>query len=86
VQQAQINADRNNITNVTFQAGAVEKLLPQLGITPDIVLLDPPRKGCDRSVVESLLQSSPRHIVYVSCKPATLARDLKLLCQTGNII
>lgn len=84
VQQAQINADRNNITNVTFQAGAVEKLLPQLGITPDIVLLDPPRKGCDRTVVESLLQSSPRHIVYVSCKPATLARDLKLLCQTGK--
>ena len=84
VQQAQINADRNNITNVTFQAGAVEKLLPQLGIAPDIVLLDPPRKGCDRTVVESLLQSSPRHIVYVSCKPATLARDLKLLCQTGK--
>ena len=84
VQQAEINADRNNITNVTFQAGAVEKLLPQLGITPDIVLLDPPRKGCDRTVVESLLQSSPRHIVYVSCKPATLARDLKLLCQTGK--
>lgn len=84
VQQAQINAALNNITNITFQAGAVEKLLPQLDITPDIVLLDPPRKGCDRTVIETLLQSSPQRIVYVSCKPATLARDLKLLCQTGK--
>lgn len=84
VEQAQINAGLNGITNVTFQTGAVEKLLPQLGITPDIVLLDPPRKGCDRTVIESLLQSSPRRIVYVSCKPATLARDIKLLCQTGK--
>ena len=84
VEQAQRNAQLNGITNVTFQAGAVEKLLPQLGITPDVVLLDPPRKGCDRTVIESLLQSSPRRIVYVSCKPATLARDIKLLCQTGK--
>lgn len=84
VQQAQFNAALNNITNVTFQAGAVEKLLPQLDITPDVMLLDPPRKGCDRTVIETLLQSSPQRIVYVSCKPATLARDLKLLCQTGK--
>lgn len=84
VEQAQRNALLNGITNVTFQTGAVEKLLPQLGITPDVVLLDPPRKGCDRTVIESLLQSSPRRIVYVSCKPATLARDIKLLCQTGK--
>jgi 23S rRNA (uracil1939-C5)-methyltransferase len=49
-----------------------------------VLLLDPPRKGCDRAVIESLLETSPRHIVYISCKPATLARDLKLLCQTGS--
>jgi 23S rRNA (uracil1939-C5)-methyltransferase len=48
VEQAQLNAQLNAISNVTFQAGAVETLLPQLGITPDVVLLDPPRKGCDR--------------------------------------
>lgn len=83
VEQAQLNAQLNHITNVMFQAGAVEKLLPQLGITPDVVLLDPPRKGCDRTVIKTLLQALPRRIVYVSCKPATLARDLKLLCQTG---
>jgi 23S rRNA (uracil1939-C5)-methyltransferase len=83
VQQAQHNADLNHINNVTFQAGKVEKLLPQLEIVPDVVLLDPPRKGCDRKVIETLLQVQPSQIVYVSCKVATLARDLKLLCQRG---
>lgn len=84
VEQAQLNAQMNGIAGVTFQVGLVEKLLPQLGIAPDIVLLDPPRKGCDRSVIETLLRCKPRRIVYVSCKPATLARDLKLLCQAGK--
>ena len=84
VEQAQLNAQLNGIDNVMFKAGAVETLLPQLGIAPDVVLLDPPRKGCDRTVIETLLQAKPRRIVYVSCKPATLARDLKLLCQTGS--
>jgi 23S rRNA (uracil1939-C5)-methyltransferase len=84
VEQAQINAQFNGITNVTFQVGAVENLLPQLGIKPDIVMLDPPRQGCDRAVLETLLLLQPSHIVYVSCKPATLARDLKILCQAGG--
>lgn len=84
VEQARINAQLNGITNVTFQTGAVEKLLPQLTIAPDIVLLDPPRQGCDRAVIDTLLQSSPRRIVYISCKVATLARDLKLLCHSGK--
>ncbi len=84
VEQAQLNAQLNGIHNVTFQAGAVETLLPQLGITADVVLLDPPRKGCDHAVIDSLLQTLPKRIVYISCKPATLARDLKLLCQTDG--
>lgn len=83
VQQAILNAQRNGINNVTFQTGAVEKLLPQMENAPDVVLLDPPRKGCDRSVMETLRQVKPSRIVYVSCKVATLARDLKLLCQDG---
>jgi len=83
VEQAIFNADRNSIYNVTFQVGAVENLLPQMGIIPDVVILDPPRKGCDRSVIDSLLRSKPARIVYVSCKVATLARDLKLLCEGG---
>ncbi|MDF2388181.1 23S rRNA (uracil(1939)-C(5))-methyltransferase RlmD [Nostoc ellipsosporum NOK] len=83
VQQAILNAQANEIQNVTFLVGAVEKLLPQMGIIPDVVLLDPPRKGCDRAVIDSLIESKPPRIVYVSCKVATLARDLKLLCQDG---
>ncbi|KAF3887224.1 MULTISPECIES: 23S rRNA (uracil(1939)-C(5))-methyltransferase RlmD [Nostocales] len=83
VEQANLNAKLNGIENVTFHTGAVEELLPNTDISPDIVLLDPPRKGCDRSVMETLRQSKPKRIVYVSCKIATLARDLKLLCEDG---
>jgi 23S rRNA (uracil1939-C5)-methyltransferase len=53
-------------------------------VKPDVVLLDPPRKGCDRSVLETLLEILPARIVYISCKPATLARDLKFLCESGK--
>ncbi|HEY9801590.1 MAG TPA: 23S rRNA (uracil(1939)-C(5))-methyltransferase RlmD [Leptolyngbyaceae cyanobacterium] len=83
VEQAIFNAQHNDIKNVQFQVGAVEKLLPKMGIIPDVVILDPPRKGCDRIVIKSLLASKPARIVYVSCKVATLARDLKLLCEDG---
>jgi 23S rRNA (uracil1939-C5)-methyltransferase len=83
VEQAIFNAQLNGINNATFQVGAVEKLLPNLGIIPDVVLLDPPRKGCDPILIETLLKLKPSHIVYVSCKVATLARDLKLLCGEG---
>jgi 23S rRNA (uracil1939-C5)-methyltransferase len=84
VTQAQENAQLNDITNIEFQIGTVETILPQLEITPDLVLLDPPRKGCDRVVLETLIQMQPAKIVYISCKPTTLARDLKFLCQTGG--
>jgi 23S rRNA (uracil1939-C5)-methyltransferase len=83
VEQAIVNAQHNGIDNITFQVGAVENILPNLGIIPDVVLLDPPRKGCDRTVITTLRKLKPSRIVYVSCKVATLARDLKLLCEDG---
>ncbi|KAI9133062.1 23S rRNA (uracil(1939)-C(5))-methyltransferase RlmD [Acaryochloris sp. CCMEE 5410] len=84
VDQAQTNATLNQISNVTFAAGTAKACLRELSFVPDLVLLDPPRKGCHQSVIEQLLALRPARIVYVSCHSATLARDLNLLCQSGQ--
>jgi 23S rRNA (uracil1939-C5)-methyltransferase len=84
VKQAEENAALNRIENVAFKIGDVADLLPQLDVTPDIVLLDPPRKGCEPAVLEALIALKPKRIVYISCNPATLARDLQVLCETGG--
>jgi 23S rRNA (uracil1939-C5)-methyltransferase len=84
LERAEINAQLNHITNTTFILGAVEATLPQVTVKPDVILLDPPRKGCDRSVLDSLLKLQSQRIVYISCQSATLARDLQYLCQTGD--
>ncbi len=84
VKQAEENAALNRIENVAFKIGDVAELLPQLEVTPDIVLLDPPRKGCEPAVLEALITIKAKRIVYVSCNPATLARDLQVLCETGG--
>lgn len=83
IEQARENAKANDIENVDFFAANVEDFLPNLDITPDIVILDPPRQGCDRRVLSALLQIQPPQIVYISCKPATLARDLQFLLASG---
>lgn len=86
VEDARENAALNNQTNTEFRLGPVEKLLPQMvqrGLKPDLVVLDPPRKGCDTAVLEALAQSQVPRLVYVSCDPATLARDLGMLDQLG---
>ncbi len=81
LQQAQTNAKINSINNVEFHQGTVEKVLPLLNLYPDLILLDPPRKGCDNSVIESLRKIKSPLIIYISCQPSTLARDLEKLCQ-----
>jgi 23S rRNA (uracil1939-C5)-methyltransferase len=84
VLQARANARLNGINNIEFRTGEVEELLPELDLQPDIVLLDPPRTGCDRAVLDALIAMQPAQIVYISCKPATLARDLQVLCEQGK--
>lgn len=86
VTDARDNARRNAIHNLRFMAGLAETLLPQVlmeGFQPDIIVLDPPRKGAEVKVLEAIAQAAPPKVVYVSCHPATQARDVKLLAQTG---
>ncbi|MEB3236972.1 MAG: 23S rRNA (uracil(1939)-C(5))-methyltransferase RlmD [Candidatus Sericytochromatia bacterium] len=86
VADARDNAARNGIGHARFLEGAVERLLPGLlegGWRPDVVLLDPPRKGLEPSVIGVLAEARPRRIVYVSCEPATLARDVAAFTAAG---
>ncbi len=84
VESAIANATLNNITNASFYTGKAEMLLPEVADTADIVLLDPPRKGCSSAVIDELIDLKVPRIVYMSCNPATLARDLKHLCRDGG--
>lgn len=83
VKMAKENAELNQVNNVDFIAGDVEKVLDDLlykkKIIPDIVMVDPPRKGLDRNSVENILHIKPKRLVYISCNPATLVRDLAKL-------
>ncbi len=81
VENAKENAVKNGITNTEFHLGNAEELLPELTqkYSPDVVILDPPRKGCAPSLTDTLNKVKPKRIVYVSCDPSTLARDVKAL-------
>ncbi|MEW6724728.1 MAG: 23S rRNA (uracil(1939)-C(5))-methyltransferase RlmD [Bacillota bacterium] len=86
VEDARRNAERNGIGNVKFHYGEAEKLLPRLarqGARADVIVLDPPRRGCEPEVLETMAEMRPERIVYVSCNPATLARDLAVLSERG---
>ena len=86
VQDARDNAKRNGIENAEFFCGDAGKAALELeakGIRPDVVVVDPPRKGLSADAIEAMAKMSPRRIVYVSCDPATLARDVALLKEKG---
>ncbi len=82
IDDARINAEINNITNAEFFVGASEDIAPSLPI-PDVIVVDPPRKGCDEKLLKTIIDTAPKRLVYVSCDPATLARDLKILSENG---
>ena len=87
IRDAKENAERNGIKNAEFFVGKAEEVLPEKyareGISADVIVVDPPRKGCDEKCLETMLKMRPERIVYVSCDSATLARDLKLLREGG---
>ncbi len=86
VKDAQKNAKQNQIDNVEFHAGKAEDIVPKLykqGAQADVVVVDPPRKGCDEILLSTIADMQPNSIVYISCNPSTLARDLKYLSKKG---
>ena len=91
IADARENAARNGIGNAAFFVGKAEETLKEFysgadregAAHPDVVVVDPPRKGCDEACLRGILEAAPERIVYVSCDPATLARDLRVLCDGG---
>ena len=87
IRDARQNAERNGITNAEFFVGKAEEVLPEKyekeGIHADVIVVDPPRKGCDERCLETMVKMQPERIVYVSCDSATLARDVKYLRENG---
>ena len=92
IEDAKNNAKLNGIENAEFFAGKAEEVLPEFYenlkegdamLTPDVIVVDPPRKGCDTACLDTMLKMQPKRIVYVSCDSATLARDLRILCDGG---
>ncbi len=88
IENAKLNAQLNGIKNVSFFCGPSETVFPQMvlsdkGMRSDIVVLAPPRKGCDMALLDAILSVLPEKIIYVSCNSSTLARDIKILTQGG---
>ena len=85
IDDARENAKLNNIDNATFYVGAAEDVVPSVinsdskSKSPDVVVVDPPRKGCDKTLLETIAEMNPKRLVYVSCDSATLARDIEIL-------
>ena len=86
IEDAKRNAELNGITNAEFAAGEAEVVIPKWykeGNVADVLVVDPPRKGCDEALLQTIIEMKPKKVVYVSCNPATLARDLRILEDGG---
>ena len=86
VENAKRNAEINGAANAKYYCGTAEKTAERAvreNDRPDVVFLDPPRKGCDESLLDTVAEVAPNKIVYISCKPSTLARDIKYLFTKG---
>ena len=87
IDDARANAERNGIKNVEFFVGKAEEVLPEQyeknQVYADVIVVDPPRKGCDSVCLDTILKMAPKKVVYVSCDSSTLARDVKYLCENG---
>ncbi|MDC9418134.1 23S rRNA (uracil(1939)-C(5))-methyltransferase RlmD, partial [Clostridioides difficile] len=86
IKDAKINAKINNLDNVEFYVGKAEEVVPKMykqGKHANVVVVDPPRKGCDEKVLDTIVSMEPDRVVYVSCNPSTLARDLNYLDERG---
>ncbi|MEC1179751.1 23S rRNA (uracil(1939)-C(5))-methyltransferase RlmD [Metasolibacillus meyeri] len=86
IEDAKRNAELNGFTNTYFEAGPAEEIIPRWykeGKEADVLVVDPPRKGCDEALLTTIIEQKPKRVVYVSCNPATLARDLRILEDGG---
>lgn len=89
IEDAEKNAELNGLTNAEFFVGKAEEIVPELydkdadTYRADVVVVDPPRKGCDEKLLQTIVEMAPKRLVYVSCDPATLARDIKYLVENG---
>ncbi|MFC3211069.1 23S rRNA (uracil(1939)-C(5))-methyltransferase RlmD [Planomicrobium okeanokoites] len=86
IEDAKRNAELNGLSNTLFEAGPAEQVIPRWykeGRKADVLVVDPPRKGCDEQLLHTILKQRPERVVYVSCNPATLARDLRILEDGG---
>lgn len=85
IEDANENAKLNDINNVTFTCAHAEDYIKTLS-NCDMVLLNPPRKGCELQFLQGVIKLRPQKVIYISCDPATLARDLAILCQSGYVV
>jgi 23S rRNA (uracil1939-C5)-methyltransferase len=84
IANARFNASSNHLANANFIAGRVEESSEKLPPAPDLIVLDPPRKGCQPEVIAAMKRLAAKQIIYISCNPASLARDLKMLLEEGE--